>query len=290
MAIQTGNQVKFSCVTGNSLPGTVDDSTIYFVKGSQELYVGSDLICNAGGGGADFITETSGSHNAIYRGKYLGAEVTSAQYDTINSGKFDDLFIGDYWTIGGVNWRIAAFDYYYQTGSTAVTKHHVTVVPDTSLYDAKMKSDGTTTGGYQGSDMYSTGLSTAKTTINNAFGSTHILNHKQYFVNAVTNGYPSGASEYDSTVDLMSENNIYGCKIMSPMSSGSTYYRYWAYDKSQYPLFIFRPDLISNKQAFWLRDVVSNNRFALVSDWGYANIGSPDLEYGVRPAFSIIKA
>ena len=290
MAIQSGDRVNFVCVNGSTLPSTVDDSTIYFVKGSQELYVGSDLICNAGGGGeggggADFITKTSGSHNSIYRGKYLGAQVSAAQYDTIRSGVLDDLFIGDYWTIGGVNWRIAAFDYYL---GTDVAEHHVTIVPDTNLYNADMRFDGTTMGGYHGSGMYSTGLDSAKTTINNAFGAAHILKHNQYFVNAVTSGHPSGAAAYNSTVDLMSENNIYGCKIMSPMSNGSTYYMYSSFDKSQYPLFVFRPDLISNNQAFWLRDVVTDSRFALVNSNGIASSDYADSSRGVRPAFSII--
>ena len=51
-----------------------------------------------------------GAHNAVYRGKFLGNTVTAAQYAAIKAGTFDDLYIGDYWTIGGVNYRIAAFD------------------------------------------------------------------------------------------------------------------------------------------------------------------------------------
>ena len=32
--------------------------------------------------------------------------------DLMNPILPDDLFIGDYWTISGVNYRIAAFDYW----------------------------------------------------------------------------------------------------------------------------------------------------------------------------------
>lgn len=46
MAIATGNDVKFVYVTGNALPATPDQDTIYFVAGAQELYVGSALIAN----------------------------------------------------------------------------------------------------------------------------------------------------------------------------------------------------------------------------------------------------
>ena len=50
------------------------------------------------------------THNAIYRGKYLGDTVTAEQAAAIADGSFEDLFIGDYWTMGGVNYRIADFD------------------------------------------------------------------------------------------------------------------------------------------------------------------------------------
>ena len=52
----------------------------------------------------------AGAHNAIYRGKNLGTSVTTAQYNAIKAGTFDDLYIGDYWVINGKTWRIAAFD------------------------------------------------------------------------------------------------------------------------------------------------------------------------------------
>ena len=57
---------------------------------------------------APLLFNNAGAHNAIYRGKSLGSTVTTAQYAAIKAGTFDDLYIGDYWTIGGVNYRIAA--------------------------------------------------------------------------------------------------------------------------------------------------------------------------------------
>ena len=65
------------------------------------------------------------AHNGSYRGKYLGTSVTAEQYAAISAGTFEDLYIGDYWTIGGVNYRIAAFDYYWNCGDTALTTHQV---------------------------------------------------------------------------------------------------------------------------------------------------------------------
>lgn len=70
-------------------------------------------------------------------------------------------------------------------------------------------------------------------------------------------------------------------------NDGSTVPALCTVDKSQYPLFAFRPDLISNNYSLWLRDVVSDAHFASVSRDGCAGFaGSPSF-FGVRPAFSI---
>lgn len=236
---------------------------------------------------APLLYNSAGAHNAVYRGKDLGTAVTDAQWAAIAAGTFEDLYIGDYWTIGDINWRIAAFDYYLTTGNTPCNTHHVVIVPDTMLYRHKMNDSNVTTGGYVGSKMYTTGLDEAKTTINNVFGSAHILTHRQILCNAVTNGKPSGASWYDSTVELMTEQNVYGSRAFGVVNNGSNIPELRTVDKSQYPLFAFRPDLISIPNWFWLRDVVSDSSFARVAAdgtvaWVYASDPT-----GVRPAFSI---
>lgn len=238
-------------------------------------------------GKADIIGATGPGHNSIYRGKYLGTSVTEAQWQEIANGTFDDMYIGDYWTIGGITYRIAAFDYYLGTGDTVMTTHHITLVPDVPMYSHVMSESGTgTTGGYVGSNMYTTGLNNAKITINNAFGAPHILTHRQYLCNAVSNGKPSGSSWYDSTVELMTEQNVYGGRVFGTISDDPTLGSFIV-DKSQYPLFAFRPDLISNNYSFWLRDVVGDASFARVSRDGCASfVGFPSF-MGVRPAFSI---
>jgi len=230
----------------------------------------------------------AGAHNSIYRGKNLGTAVTAEQYAAINAGTFDDLYIGDYWVIGGVTYRIAAFDYYLTIGDTACSKHHVTVVPDSSLYSHVMNDTNVTTGAYIGSKMYTEGLESAKTTINTAFGAAHVLNHRQYLKNAVTDGYESAGSWYDSTVELMTEQNVYGCKVFGNCQNGAALPASYTVDKSQYPLFAFRPDLISNRITYWLRDVASAADFARVGDFGSAYYAGASYSVGVRPAFSIV--
>lgn len=230
----------------------------------------------------------AGAHNSVYRGKNLGSNVTAEQYAAIAAGTFDDLYIGDYWTIGGVTYRIAAFDYYLQTGDTPCTDHHVTLIPDIPMYTHVMNETDSTVGGYVGSKMYTEGLTPAKTTIASAFGSAHILTHRQYLSNAVTDGYPSGGAWYDSTVELMTEQNVYGGKIFGVANTGTVIPHLFTLDKSQFPLFALRPDMISGRSWFWLRDVISAYGFADVFETGVANSDRSLYAGGVRPAFSII--
>lgn len=248
---------------------------------TSELTNDSNFIMSA------LLFDNAGAHNAVYRGKNLGTSVTEAQWAAIANGTFADLYIGDYWVINGVNWRIAAFDYYYKSGDTSCTTHHVVIVPDTNLYTHCMNDTDITTGGYIGSKMYTEGLAQAKTTINNAFGSSHILSHRQLLVNAVTNGKPSGGSWCDSTVELMTEQNVYGGKIFGAGNDGSTVPYLYTVDKSQFPLFAHDPSMISNRQWSWLRDVVSAVYFARVGADGAADSNRASLAFGVRPAFAI---
>ncbi len=228
----------------------------------------------------------AGAHNAVYRGKYLGESATEAQYAAISAGTFDDLYIGDYWTIGGVNYRIAAFDYYINSGDTACTAHHVVLVPDTCLYNAAMNNTTTTNGGYVGSAMYKIRLKQAKTTIKNAF-SGHVLKHRIFLTNAVANGRASAGAWCDSEVDLMCEQMVYGSGILSPVSDGSDIPFNYRVEKSQLPLFQHEPSRICNINDWWLRDVITASRFAGVNSYGTADESDAFNYRGVRPAFCI---
>lgn len=245
---------------------------------------------------APLLFNNAGAHNAIYRGKSLGSTVTTAQYAAIKAGTFDDLYIGDYWTIGGVNYRIAAFDYYLNSGDTNCTTHHVVIVPDTCLYNAQMHNTSsggwesgaanTTAGGYVGSDMYKSNLEQAKTTIKSAF-SGHVLKHRIYLTNAVANGRASGGAWCDSEVDLMCEQMVYGSGIFSPVSDGSNVPVNYRVEKSQLPLFQHEPSRICNRNNWWLRDVITASRFANVGGGGNASYDDASNSVGVRPAFCI---
>ena len=230
------------------------------------------------------LADGAAAHNCIYRGKNLGTSVTAAQYAAISSGKFTDLYIGDYWVIKGVTYRIAAFDYYYNCGDTNFTKHHVVVVPDTSLYKAQMNTSNVTTGGYTGSAMYKSNLAQAKTTIKAAFGSAHVLTKRELLTNAVNGNTPSGWAWFDSDVELMNEVQVYG-SVAWGAHDGNGYNV--ASGDGQFPLFMFDRTKLHNREDYWLRDVSSATYFSLVNAGGYAGTGGASYSRGVRPAFCI---
>lgn len=256
-------------------------STANFKKDLKEYMEGVNTIL------AQLTYDNAGAHNSIYRGKNLGTTVTEEQWEAISSGTFTDLYIGDYWVIGGVNWRIAAFDYYLNCGDTSFTKHHAVIVPDTCLYSAQMNTTNVTTGAYKGSAMYTANLTQAKSTINSAFGSSHVLSHRIYLSNATSNGRASAGEWTDSTVDLMCEHMVYGSGIFSPVSDGSNVPNNYRVEKGQLPLFALEPSRICNRDTWWLRDVITAASFACVNGNGNANYGYASRSYGVRPAFCI---
>lgn len=230
------------------------------------------------------LADGAAAHNCIYRGKNLGTSVTAEQYAAISSGKFTDLYIGDYWVINGVTYRIAAFDYYYNCGDTNFTKHHVVIVPDTSLYKAQMNTSNVTTGGYTGSAMYKSNLAQAKTTIKAAFGSTHVLTKRELLTNAVNGNTPSGWAWFDSDVELMNEVQAYG-SVAWGAHDGNGYNV--ASGDGQFPLFMFDRTKLHNREDYWLRDVASATSFSAVGYAGGATPGTASYSLGVRPAFCI---
>lgn len=230
------------------------------------------------------LADGAAAHNCIYRGKNLGTSVTAEQYAAISSGKFTDLYIGDYWVINGVTYRIAAFDYYYNCGDTNFTKHHVVIVPDTSLYRAQMNTSNVTTGGYTGSAMYKSNLAQAKTTIKAAFGSAHVLTKRELLTNAVNGNTPSGWAWFDSDVELMNEVQAYG-SVAWGAHDGNGYNV--ASGDGQFPLFMFDRTKLHNREDYWLRDVASATYFSYVGDGGRADSAGASYSLGVRPAFCI---
>ena len=214
----------------------------------------------------------------------LGTSFTAEQSEDIRAGKFEKVRTGGYWTINGRKYWAAHADYRLNCGDTALTTHHMLVIPDVDLYNGVMNDSNDTTGAYYGSKMKTEGLADALATVQADFGADHILTHRNIFANAVTDGSSSGWAWYDTQIDLMNEKMVYG----SHAWGGGSHCGYdTGCDKSQLALFQARPDLITNRQSWWLRDVRSASSFCYVSYCGSARLWNASASLGVRPAFLI---
>lgn len=234
------------------------------------------------------IVNNYAAHNSIYRGKNLGTLITQKQWDDIGNGTFEDMYVGDYWTINGTIYRIAHINYYRNSGDSIVPPNHLTIVPDVAFYNHVMNDTNITTGGWTGSKMFTEGLTEARNKINTDFAG-HVITLRKYLCNAVTDGKASAAAWTDVDIDLMNEIMVYGTITCGESIPGSLN-RNVGTEKSQLALFQHQPDLINKRShSIWLKDVVSATDFAYVNYYGRADAYYASYALGVLPVFSIKK-
>ena len=281
------NQISGSLIPATDNSIDVGSST----KNIKMLYTKEITIDGAQFSPSDLTLESLSTnsipfHNSYPRCKYLGTTITSAQNTAIKNRTYDDLFIGDYWTINNVNWRIVAIDYYYNIGDTNFDKGNIIVMPDTVLYNAQMNTTDSTSGAYAGSLMRTQNLNNAKTIAQNAFGS-HLANHRIVLANSVDDSGPNGWGWYDSDgVELPNEVQIYGTRVWGSALKGFDV----ATQKQQFPLMLFAPQFVNTRQTYWLQDVSSysvSSYFALVYSLGFAINAYASHSNGVRPSVTL---
>ena len=239
------------------------------------------------------------AHNAMWGGRDITAAFNNGTVSAnIANGTFRDIFPGDYITksvtISGttynVNWVIADCDYWINKGDTAMTAHHVAIVPQAPIFNANMNATNTTEGGYTGSRMYKETIPTCATGIVNAFGSSHILTFRDHLTrdlntSAVSSGITvfTGAPNWSGVwcsqqCNLMSEAMVYD----GPHCASSALDSLMA--TRQMSVFRLSEKLINyNRQWWWLRDIVSSKNFAMAFGYGNANTLIASFSLGVRP-------
>lgn len=244
------------------------------------------------------------AHNAMWGGRDITAAFNAGTVSAnIANGTFHDIFPGDYITkqvtISGktytVNWVVADCDYWINKGDTATTAHHVVIVPQQPIFNARMNPTNTTEGGYAGSEMYRSVIPACATGIVNAFGSGHILTFRDGISNSVdTSHVSSGLPQFMGTpgwwgawvsvqCNLMSEKMVYGAPICAAGAVDNTM------ATRQMSAFRLSEKLINyNRQWWWLRDVVSSAGFAVANGDGNASTHYASCVLGVRP-FALLR-
>lgn len=291
-------------VSGNTTSTTISAGQYVYIKGSTVLAEGlytansavpsgttiaTNLFSAVSGGGLNGIMQTisfvpsngnAGFHNSIYRGKYLGNTFTADQDAAIRAGTFDGLYVGDYWTINGVDWVIVGFDIRLNIGDTALTTHHIGVMPRVSLNDSQWYTSNDTSHGYVGSTVRANikGSGGAQSKFIAAFGNDHVLSFRELYPSTYSSGNATSWAWVDARTELLNEVDVYGCPAWSVGGKG---YEVGA-DKSQLPIFRLRPDFANIRAAWWLRSVSSATNACLVI-YGSASYRSASTSIGVRP-------
>lgn len=238
----------------------------------------------------------------VYRGKNLGTSYTAAQKAAVSSGSFEDLYLGDYWIINGVTWRIVDFDYYYQIGDTRTVVHHLVVMPDTNLRQGAMNQDffKANNGAYVGSDMRTLHLPTIFNTVAAAFGNANLLTFREFLINSMMNaphGTVSGSGAwYSCQVELPSQIMMYGTSAMMPGAMGGNVPSlHTPTAAGQFAAFRLMPSLVplpgaasDSSLTSWLRDVLSPVVWSVVTSQGVlAQAISNSMGFGFRPYFCL---
>lgn len=269
------------------------------------------------------LTNNAGAHNSIYRGKFLGTSVTAAQWQAIRDGTFTDMYIGDYWMIGGQDWVICDFDYYIRCGSEDITDHHLILMPrtgmtipsGTALYGTsetlsflagesstafEWNSSNSTSGGYKFSRIRKTIMKAANTIVINAFGTNHVKAITELYPNPsndTASGIASSWAWFDgsqtednakSICDLCNETMVYGQQVWG---LGSVYTNVGfevGIDKHQLSIFALDRSFVNTRAGWWLRSVSSAPDAACVGDAGYAGHTGASAARAVRPRFLLV--
>ena len=210
-------------------------------------------------------------HRNIFRGKHLGESITDEQLAAIRDGSFDDLYVGDYWEINGVRYRIADINYWKGVGyQESVQKPHILIVPDTALGSGQMHTSNSTSDGYKSSTMNTVRLNQIANSLPDVFKKI-LISHRMF----------SDGTWINASVDLMNEVMVHGTYICTDNSNKQTS------DAQQLSLFRLCPELKSIGQNYWLRNVAGSQTHTLISQYGDASTDAATSTYGIRPVFAV---
>lgn len=210
----------------------------------------------------------------IFRGAFLGSIVSEAQNIAIQTGTFENLYLGDYWIINNKIYRIADFNYWHH-GINQLNPNHLVLIPDTPISTKEMDETAGDDVTYYDSSLRAYIISTILPMLNTLFG----LKIAEYTENLPTEG--NIVNEVVSKVELMSESQVYGQGILRKYNEPT-------YSHGQFSLFKIAPEYIHQSVgAYWLRDRADAGYYCGVNINGMATYLSGGSSSGIRPCFPI---
>lgn len=284
--------VRIQDFNENTNPDTNNDFLMTFNDNSESKTRLSDAFYS-------LVPDGAPAHNNVFRGQNLGA-LDATHIANIQNGTFRGMFIGDYFSINGSNYVIAAFNYKRHHGDNADLGNHVVLMPSdwsktptqTLAPDGStthyMNDTDTTAGGFVGSKLYTTYLPQIQTKLETDFGANLMSFRTIVSTHVDDSGAPDQGEWRDAKVGIPNEVMIYGTTL-----NGNNVNNAWyniGDENSQLPLMRLNDSERCNNRvgAFWLRDIHSASEFAgadLNGDDSWLGASNPWL--GVRAFFLI---
>ena len=201
-------------------------------------------------------------HNNIYRGVNLGSSYTEAQRNAVSSGTFTGLWIGDYWTIGGIQWIIVDFDYW------GGTTHHLLVMPRTGHYKGPVHPDVVAATGIRKTALMSNavypGTDSFQSLFNN-LGFSHTIISRQGW--NTQQGLPSSAVDIQTVADVLSQGMVIGSNPVNSEPSAPNGGLLRTNDSRQLSYFRMGGKMpLTSGQVSWLSDQTAAYHFSTIDD------------------------
>lgn len=309
--VGSGSTQTIEPIENNKIP-------VYETKAAAEndlvnLEVGQIIATNDEGNELVIPAEI-GEHNGIFRGKCLngnpatmypilpigntkslpgGGYTIEQVLANIAAGKFDDIYIGDYFIDSNNKvYRIAGLDTELNKGETPLSSHHAVIVTDFALTNMGWNPTNTTAGGYQASAVQAYCDEAGQAAIESVFGAAHVFTVEEPLSShmnesASSPGYSgwNGAAfswEWSShKVRLMNEVEVYGTRVWSGGYDIGT-------ANEQFPLFRLMPQLATGLHYdYWLSGIASSIYACSVDFRGNADGDIASAAFGVRVRFLV---
>lgn len=221
-----------------------------------------------------------GVHNSIYRGASLGSSI-QPYLQSIRSGNFSGMYLGDYFTYSGVTWRIVAFDYFINIGEPPFRNHHIILVPDKSLFVEKWHNTAPNQGSYVDSTINQAIMGQGSRMAESLFGRSNMVGVWTRVPTGYDgNGAVTGWRWYNPHISLMEESMVFGDSIFNdPLSKGIHH--------PQFPAFTLNSALINTEEDYWLKERASNQTAVYQKSTGIISHAPLNYGFGVRPYLAI---
>mgnify|MGYP000919445614 CR=1 FL=1 len=234
---------------------------------------------------AKVATANANTHNATYRGQSLGSFNETFAND-IDNGTFNNMWVGDYFTVNNHKYKIAGFNYKCGHEENTGLANHLIMITDV-LGTHDMNSSDTTEGGFAGSSMFKDEIPVVEKQLATDFGE-HLLKFKSYLSTSIdSSGAPNNGQWYELTANLCNSAMWWGSPSQYSNNKNGTKYNIGDED-TQLPIMkLHTAEQSSGSNYVWLRDIYSSSDFINTPNENDGYVSGASAVFPVRAFFLI---